>query len=64
MANIMLIKKIVASGNGLAIILPKKFLRDNEIKKGDFVKIDRITKVEFKDVKEKSKQKKLGAPVV
>ncbi len=53
------INKIFKSGNSLVIAVPKIILKAQNLKKGDLVRIDKLTKVQIQEVKEKSEQKKL-----
>lgn len=57
------LSKIIQVGNSLGITLTKNFLKENKLKKGDFIRVENITftkfKIKIEEVKETSLQKKL-----
>lgn len=52
------IRKIVRVGNASAVTIPVDVMRKMDLKQGDHLRLDKITKVDV-DVSEKSSQKKL-----
>lgn len=59
-------RKIIKAGNSHVITLATDFLKRHSLKKGDYIRLDKITKVkiEIKEVKEPSRQRKLPSPEV
>lgn len=53
-------QKIFKNGNSLVVSIPSKLLKQHDLKKGDHVRLDKITKVKINVTEDNtSEQKKL-----